>query len=1485
MMQQRNLISMSCVGLGSAIALFTLAPALAQLTPDQTLGTESSRVTPQHHRDLIEGGAIRGQSLFHSFQDFNVGAGQAVYFANPAAIGTIFTRVTGPNFSSILGTLGVLGTADLFLLNPNGIYFGPNARLDLKGSFHASTADQFIFNTGETFSATDPNAAPLLTVNVAPGVQWNGHTIADIVNEGELIATEGDLSLSGGRVISTGLVAAPDGNVMIQAIAGDGVVSGAIAQTATISATGNLILPSSQLITQGDLTLLAGDTLTVRDTKTSPFLAHAGGNLWVQGNQDIDILALNHLHITPFASFGAMTFVSDGVVSGDAHFTSGGNFNVLDLAGNPGTFLSLYDPIISSAGDVTFSNYSGAALKIEALGSITIDNVSITSPDTALTGTDPDIAILTSYPALILRAGLDTLLNPVTTATTTTFYSTNFNSTVGSEWSDNRTDTTGYGIQFLGRFGTGQSSTTFTFTGLPSHEQLTYSFTLFILGSWDGNGPDFGPDYWSYSVDGTEVLDTTFSSSGNPLNTQNYPTPGSAANAGGVVVDLGEDYSTIYAFRNSIAHTSNTITFSFSSSGLETLDNESWGIGNFSLSNGLLPASTTFNSTSSSSTGNITASNLATANGPIILSARDRISLSDGVESNGGDISLSGAEIDIDGAIVRSRGGDIAVTSSGDLALSNNTALISEAGTISLSGTDIDLTNNVGLQSTTGAVSVQGSGALTLNKVAVQTQSGNIALDGATVALTEADFDSTSGTIALDSSGALTLQTATFDSQNNINLDGATVALTEANLESANGAIVIDSDSTLTLDTTRVGSVVSDVTLNSQGDLTVNRSLVGSRGGAVTVQTPADISVTNTLIGLRVNTTSATGALTVSGNTITLEQQGQLVTQADGAADAAPINVTANRLVMRTNGSIGALSNSSGRGGDVTVTVDQLFMIDNPTQIGTRAQKSGAGGNLTVNARTVEILRGANVGSNTSGDSTGAGGSTVVNASESIVLDGGDPADYVPNPQNLSQVLNDIDTGMSTFTRGSGQAGELRVNTPRLDIRNSAGLTVATLADGDAGVLTVNADTVQIEGRGGLASFSLAGGDAGDIRLTAKTVNVDRGAVISADSLQAGDGGNLTVTADTLTVRQGARIGAATTGAGQGGTITLNTQALEVTGRTSDRTVASAITASTAGAGNAGQITMNGEQITIANGAEVSSSTSGRGDAGRIMLQSRGGIEVNNASIAASVGANATGNGGTISLTAPNITLANGATVSSSSQGQGVAGNINTEGDRLRLSDRAAIRAETSQGDGGNINIISNLWVILRNNANISTTAGTAASGGNGGNIRIATGFLLGVPIENSDITANAFTGNGGQIDIEATQIYGFSTLGYLTRFSDITASSEFGAAGIIALDTNFDAAQGVNELPTDLSDRTDQIFDACSVVGQDRFTITGRGGVSEFLQPTLNNSEDWQDTRTITPGLFPQPLTLDPSATVPLPPTFFSLRRGSGCGTSAQSL
>lgn len=130
-------------------------PVASQVIPDQTLGVNQSTVTPANVNgisiDRVDGGVSLGKKLFHSFQEFNIPVGKEVYFSNPNGINAILARVTGQNISNINGKLGVLGNSDLFLLNPNGIIFGGNARLDINGSFLASTAQNLISSNGSRF--------------------------------------------------------------------------------------------------------------------------------------------------------------------------------------------------------------------------------------------------------------------------------------------------------------------------------------------------------------------------------------------------------------------------------------------------------------------------------------------------------------------------------------------------------------------------------------------------------------------------------------------------------------------------------------------------------------------------------------------------------------------------------------------------------------------------------------------------------------------------------------------------------------------------------------------------------------------------------------------------------------------------------------------------------------------------------------------------------------------------------------------------------------------------------------------------------------------------------------------------------------------------------------------------------------------------------------------------------------------------------------
>jgi len=204
------------LGIAGFAALLSCSSAQAQLVPDRSLGPESSAVAPiDALRERIVGGAARGSNLFHSFQDFNVGDGRGVYFANPAGITNILTRVTGGNGSNILGTLGVLGDANLYLINPNGIYFGPNSRLDVSGSFLATTAEAVWLGNSGYFSAADPQGSQLLSIQ--PGAFFStalSNHQAEIRNQGNLAVGAGEtLRLQGGMVASEGSLSAPGGRV------------------------------------------------------------------------------------------------------------------------------------------------------------------------------------------------------------------------------------------------------------------------------------------------------------------------------------------------------------------------------------------------------------------------------------------------------------------------------------------------------------------------------------------------------------------------------------------------------------------------------------------------------------------------------------------------------------------------------------------------------------------------------------------------------------------------------------------------------------------------------------------------------------------------------------------------------------------------------------------------------------------------------------------------------------------------------------------------------------------------------------------------------------------------------------------------------------------------------------------------------------------------------------------------------------------------
>jgi filamentous hemagglutinin family protein len=286
--------------------------AIAQIIPDQTIPLPS-QVTTDGNTITITGGTEVQTNLFHSFQEFSVRAGEAAYFNNNEAIANIISRVTGTNISNINGQLRTNGTANLFLLNPNGILFGANASLDIGGSFLASTAQGLVFADGIQFSATNAAPASLLTMTVPVGLQF-GNNPGSIISQSQLplrselrLPPGQTLALVGGDVsIAGSVLTAPIGRIELGSVATAGIV-GLIplaqgwqldySNIATSGTFGDLNLSDRAFVTTdgigGGNIQLQGRNITLTDGSTvsaNTFGDLPGGNLLIQATEAIELV-------------------------------------------------------------------------------------------------------------------------------------------------------------------------------------------------------------------------------------------------------------------------------------------------------------------------------------------------------------------------------------------------------------------------------------------------------------------------------------------------------------------------------------------------------------------------------------------------------------------------------------------------------------------------------------------------------------------------------------------------------------------------------------------------------------------------------------------------------------------------------------------------------------------------------------------------------------------------------------------------------------------------------------------------------------------------------------------------------------------------------------------------------------------------------------------------------------------------------------------
>ncbi|MDY6898158.1 MAG: S-layer family protein [Cyanobacteriota bacterium] len=686
-----------------------------------------------------------------------------------------------------------------------------------------------------------------------------------------------------------------------------------------------------------------------------------------------------------------------------------------------------------------------------------------------------------------------------------------------------------------------------------------------------------------------------------------------------------------------------------------------------------------------------------------------------------------------------------------------------------------------------------------------------------------------------------------------INLDGGRLRAYEGNIELASltgeGKVGLNiSGDTFSLNIPE-GIERGDISLTNKSALDV----FGSGGGDIEINA-GNLEISNSLInaGISINSfnpEAQAGDVNLNATgLIELTNDGFIYNNVDSFGNSGDININADSIVVKNGSQINTQIFGFGNAGNININArenilfqgkDGLFLndVNQATIISSSvdSQAIGNAGNIQLTTDNLSVNGGAFIGSNSFG--FGNSGDITINASDTASLN---------NNSNIST---------SIFVGEGGQGGDIQIKTGTFNLINGSIISTDVSGSGNAGNIFIEArDSVNINSStfpSGIQSNLLTRGvgKGGEVKITTGSLFVNN-SYLSTSTDGWGNAGNITINARNRVTFENLRIftSTGTQAFGDAGNITVTTGDFSVTND-------GIISATTFSDTNAGNITFNANTFEATNGGEINTNTFSSGNAGNINLNIKdkiilSGNEQASTGLFASTSPESTGNGGSIFIDPPLVIIENGAAVSVGSEGTGNAGDIFLQAGTLRL-DNGFITAQTASTLGGNIELQISDLLLFRNESQITTTAGTALAGGNGGNITINSKFIVAPQNENSDITANAFSGNGGRVNINSSGIFGIETQQSLTDKSDITASSETGISG----ETNISAddTSSIQNSFTELSPNIDTdaiIANSCIARSNQKqensFQIVGNEGlpsnrpgnvlVSEYVTGEVRN-------------------------------------------------
>ena len=1408
------------------LASFTrITTVKAQITPDNSLGAENSVVNPNTAikglpSDRIDGGAIRGANLFHSFQEFNVNAGRGAYFSNPAGIQNILSRVTGGNPSNILGTLGVLGNANLFFINPNGIIFGPNARLDVGGSFFASTANSLVFPNGFEFSATNPQAPPLLTVNIPIGLRFRdnpeGITVRGVGhegfnNDGQLIGASNSfnsptlevlpgetLALVGGNVnLDGGVLQSPRGRVELGGLAAAGVVE---------FKDGSFSYPPGVQLADVSLTNKAGINV-IADAFGGGSININAQNIGISGQSLLTAGIASNLG-TVNNSAGNITLNATGETRIDQSRVEN-NVNLGTIANSGNINIQTGSFVLTNGAVLDASNLepSGEGLA----GGVTVDASDQVSLNQSSIRSD----------GFLGRVFLSSANNSVDISNSSISTLSNLFSVIQI--------TAPQGSVFLNQ--ATLSSTNNSDTGLAGGITINDRDKISIIDSNISSDGLFG----SISIGQSDVINQSLIASSINIDNSTLSTNNSGTGFAGNI---------LFNALDQVSLANSTIS-----------SNGNFGrifIGKNNIYSDV---------TSSPKQVNLNGSTLSTKNssvtgdpdtqinvGEISIDALDRISLMNGSTIN----AFTTRRGNAGNVTLQANNGDISLANGSYIFSTIELGGIGNAGEINVTARNLSLTDRSQLQSRVNQGAQGNSGNVTLNA------QGNVTITG------------------VDQYG---LPSAIFTSVGS----GANGDAGNIFIISQAGSILLDNNALLSSSNQSDGFKAGNITLNALDQVSVkNQSRISSegRGGFIgigisapdaisTLPIPNSISIDNSTLSTNKSNAQAGYIVLNARELVDIKNQSSISSEGENgfiyfgfSNPDAPFTLGIPSSINIDNSTLSTTNSSTRFAGDIVLNARDQVSLANNSKISSDGNfgrifigKNNVYSDVTSSPKQVNLngstLSTTNTSVKDAPDTRINAGNISIDALDRISLMNGSKINtFTTRYGNAGGVTLQANNGDISLTgagssvlsyvanSGIGKGGDIDIQARNFSLTGGAELIAQTFGNGNAGNINVNTtDSIFLSG---VAPYPVFQGDPGGFSSGLFT-NTEKGA--------NGQGGEINITTPKLQISDGAVLSARSRSDFKGGDITVNANTLEVTG--GGQLLTTSFTN-----GDAGSITIKADRINLSGGDRTFSDR--KSQVAQVFGQAKADFTIDPVSsesgIFANTGSDSTAKGGTLTINTQDLRVENGATIAVNSP-KGQAGNLNITAKTIRL-DRGSLTAETAitpNESGGNINLQGLDLLFLRNNSLISAKATGRA---NGGNITIdaKNGFVVATSGGNngSDITANADLGRGGNINITAQSVFGLAKRRAISgnRTNDIDASSQADTQqGTVNINSpDVDPSRGLIELPENVVDPTRLIAqNPCQQGTGSAFIITGRGGLPSNPNQALTSDNVRVDLVTPT--------------------------------------